>query len=665
MGQLRREGALRILEEEALPLSPIDEETLARVAACYWLLDGPSRPGDDSRFARVVDEVTGRNAHAGEFYATLAAQLAERHRFPEAEARFEQAIEVMPQLIGPRAELGLLKMQAGEESEAAGLLDRAFEIDPFNLRVSNTLKVLDLLSSMGTLRTEHFTIRYDKEHDALLARYAAKHLEDVYPELRRRFDYEPPGESLFEIFNRRRGAGGRHWLSTRLVGLPYVGPVGASTGRMVAMTSPYDVQTPQRLNWARVLTHELVHVFTLQQTDFNIPHWYTEGLAVYCEDVPRPQRWNELLCQRVPDGPLFNLETINFGFTRPNSGDDCQMAYCQAELYVEYMLQRWGSGRQRQFLAAYVDGLETEAAIRRAYGVSQENFETGYLAYLKEVVGGMSSLDYLPEVDIGELLEAHREQPDDADVAAQLAYAYARRQATKEALELIEGVLRTQPKHAVAGLALAVLKTQADKTDEAVGVLESCLDEQSPQPEVLALLAGLRLKAGEYDEAARLFALGERLDGVRQEWTQWLARVYLLSKNEAKLGEVLRRLAAADVDDLTSRKKLVQMALDRGNFAEAADWARQAIEIDVMDAELHRRFAQSLAAGHNETEAIEEYEVAIELEPTQLDQRLALAKVCVEAGQPAKARRVLDALLKLAPDHPEAAALRDSLEGGD
>ena len=31
----------------------------------------------------------------------------------------------------------------------------------------------------------------------------------------------------------------------------------------------------------RLLSHELVHVITLQQTHFNIPHWFTEGLAVH------------------------------------------------------------------------------------------------------------------------------------------------------------------------------------------------------------------------------------------------------------------------------------------------------------------------------------------------------------------------------------------------
>lgn len=656
---------LRLLEEKALPLCPIDEATLGRVAACYLLLDGPTRPGQTTRFTRLVQEVTRRNRHAGDFYFTLAVQLAERNRQSEASAFFREAMKVMPQKVGPRSHLGLLQMRVGQESEARKLLEQAFEVDPFNVRVNNTLQVLEVLDSMETLPGEQFVIRYDGQRDKLLARYAAKHLERTYAEFTRRFGYRPPEKALFEIFNTARGTSGRQWFGTRMIGLPYVGPVAASTGRIVAMASPYDAQSPARLNWARVLTHELAHVFTLQQTNFNMPHWYTEGLAVYCEGCPRPERWNELLLERVPSGRVFNLQTINFGFTRPNSGSDCQMAYCQSELYVEYMLSRWGSGRQRKFLAAYVEGLSTEEAIRRAYGVSQEELEEGYLDYLKKLVGEMSRLKYPSRAGLAALIKAHRDRPDDPDAAAELAYAYLRRRANQEALGLAEGALKRAPKHPLATYVLARLGLNAGRTEEAVELLEGCLDPKSPQPNVLNLLAGLKLKAERYDEAARLYALGERLDAANLKWTQALGRLYLLSENQEKLAEALTRLARADVDDLTVRKKLAQMALDRKDYAAAADWAGQALQIDVMDAEVHRQFAEALVGRHNYPEAIEEFEIAVELEPTKADQRLALAKACIQANQPAKARRVLEALLKLAPGHAEAKLLLESIEETD
>ena len=88
------------------------------------------------------------------------------------------------------------------------------------------------------------------------------------------------------------------WFSGRTVALPFIPTVGACTGRVVAMASPKTSKTPY--NWARVLKHELTHVITLQQTDFNIPHWYTEALAVESEGYPRPQNWNKMLMERIP-----------------------------------------------------------------------------------------------------------------------------------------------------------------------------------------------------------------------------------------------------------------------------------------------------------------------------------------------------------------------------
>ena len=55
----------------------------------------------------------------------------------------------------------------------------------------------------------------------------------------------------------------------------------------------------QPFNWARVMKHEFVHVLNLQQTNFNVPHWFTEALAVLNENTPRPEMWDRLLATRV------------------------------------------------------------------------------------------------------------------------------------------------------------------------------------------------------------------------------------------------------------------------------------------------------------------------------------------------------------------------------
>jgi tetratricopeptide (TPR) repeat protein len=372
--------------QQALKFNPHDEQSLGRLAAAFAGLDGVPENGtlSGTRLGRLIDEANARNSHAGEFFESLADGLDELRRYPDAVRFYREAIDRMPQLVGPRGKLGLVDMRLGNEIEADKLLRESFDIDPFNVRVSNTLKVLEVLAGYATIETEHFVIKFDRAQDELLAQYAGTFLEeDVYPKLVKKFGFLPEGKSLFEIFSRAKNTDGHGWFSARMVGLPYIGTVGACAGRMVAMQSPNDER--QKFNWSRVLRHEFVHVVNLQQTHFNIPHWFTEALAVQNEGFPRPPQWNDLLAERVSKRKLYNLDTINSGFIRPQSSDDWALAYCQAELYAEYMLDRFGADALAKMLAAYADNANTRTAIHRSFGIDRAEFERGYVEYLQKV----------------------------------------------------------------------------------------------------------------------------------------------------------------------------------------------------------------------------------------------------------------------------------------
>jgi predicted Zn-dependent protease len=87
------------------------------------------------------------------------------------------------------------------------------------------------------------------------------------------------------------------------------------------------------------------------------------------------------------------------------------------------------------------------------------------------------------------------------------------------------------------------------------------------------------------------------------------------------------------------------------------------MKIDVTDADLHRVVAESAAKRHNNPEAVEEYETAIELKPDDLALQYGLAEALAESKQPDKAREVLKGLLKRWPDYPGARKLLESIEG--
>ncbi|MBN2021410.1 MAG: tetratricopeptide repeat protein [Pirellulales bacterium] len=604
--------AADVLAEKALPLDPTDEETLGALAACYVVLDRatldvaqpPSavphagaavpRAGAGARLTKLLDEVNARNPRAGAFYFTAGQWLAARHKARQAEWFLREATARMPRLVGPRAELALLYMKMAREDEARKLFEEAGRIDPFNLRVANMLELFEVLDGMKTIETQRAILRYDAGRNDRWARWAVEYLDATMGELCARFGYTPETKPVIEAFGQARGAPGRAWFGTRMTGLPYVGTVAASSGRMVAMVSPGEGPP---LNWARVMRHELVHVVTLQQTDFDVPHWFTEALAVHAEDSPRPQRWNEILQRRAAAGKLFTLDTINFGFTRPNSGDDWHLAYCQAELYLDYMFARHGPESPKKLLAAYAEGLSTSEAIRQALGVSQEEFERGFKEYVAEVVKGLSGL---ARVDSGrsfeDLLAEHRRRPDDADAAAELAYHYVRRGAFDEAAELVRGVVGARPDHPLAAYVEARLLMEKGKPDEAAELLARRLDREHPQAETLSLLAALRWKSEDYAAAAELYRLAHRLEPGNPAWLRGLVRTCLATENNAELADALARLAEREPENLPCRKKLVEMALERRDFDAAVRWARECVEIDAANAETHALLARAVAA---------------------------------------------------------------------
>ncbi len=647
--------------EQAVKLNPRSELALGRLAAVYAAVDGTTDDEAAGRLGKLLAEVNERNPHAGEFYNAMATGLELCRKFPAAARYYREAVERMPQLTEPRGALGLMYMRLGDEVEAKKLLDESFEVDPFNVRVSNSLKVLEVLDGYAVQETEHFVLKFDRGQDEILAHYAARLLEqEVYPQLVKHFGYEPGGKSLFEIFSQARHTSGHGWFSARMVGLPYVGTVGACAGKMVAMASPNGLE--KKFNWSRVLKHEFVHVLNLQQTNFNIPHWFTEALAVESEGYARPQTWNDLLAERVPRGELFNLDTINLGFVRPKSGLDWNFAYCQAQLYAQFMRAEYGDDALAKMLTAYRDNLETRAALKRSFGVEQEQFEEKYRAYLNQVVVGLKQQQKSAEMNPSELEQALADDPNNADLLAKAAYMQLQRKAYPKAAKLAKQAIERSPRHQLATYVLARLKLLVGETEEAEKLLEACLDREAPQENVVNLLAGLKFKAQEYAESAQLYELGAKSQPGNLQWTKSLARVYLTTGEAKKLRPLLIQLAQADPDDLAVRKKLTQLALAEKDFAAAADWANQANQIDVQDPEIHRFWAEALAGGEELAGAADEYEMAIRLAPDEPGYRIALANTWIEAGKPAKARHVLETLLKTAPDHAGARAMLESLE---
>ena len=183
----------------------------------------------------------------------------------------------------------------------------------------------------------------------------------------------------------------------------------------------------------------------------------------------------------------MNLETINLGFIRPKSSLDWQLAYCQAQLYAQYMKSKYGKDSTAKMLKAYADNLTTREALLRSFKVKQEDFEKGYLEFVKEIVAGLSVQTKPAEMSQAALQRAHDADPDNPDLQAQLAAALLTRKDYPAARKLAQKAVKTNPKHPLANYVLANIHLVVGDDEEALKLLEDCLDrkapdEKSPQP---------------------------------------------------------------------------------------------------------------------------------------------------------------------------------------
>jgi tetratricopeptide (TPR) repeat protein len=662
----------------ALAVNPHDEGVLARAAACALVTDGvPSRsdletwlakppagadsksPGNSLRFWQIWTDVNQSDPKPGVFLADLGQLLEARRRFDAAEVCYRRAMSLAPQLPEAKTSLGMLLMRVGRTDQARKILDEAFQADPYHTRVSNFRKVLKLLDGYQAISTEHFVVRVDSKLDKLLGGYIAEYLEQIYPQLVERFGYAPPQRTQIEVFNNSEGHSGHEWFSARMVGLPWIQTIGASTGVMVALASPTSAPVP--FNWARVLRHEFVHVITVQQSGFNIPHWFTEALAVLNEGYPPPSEWMELLARRFPS-QLRTLATLDRGFERPSNSDDWQFAYCQSRLYAEYMIERGGAESLRKMLAAYRENLSTPAAIKKVFGVDVSEFERGYLDFLKPKVSALHLAERPSSQGVPELEKQVEAHSKDAALAGAYSWALLEKGNTGLARKIAKDALAIDPKQRWASLVLSRLDAEDQKYSAGIARLEPLLDRSAPHAEILMTLAKLNLLDDKPQQAAELCELGVKYYPWQPDFVRGLAAALGQLGDEKRVAGVLTHLCELAPDDAAPRKRMAELALKQQRFRDAIRLAKSALYVDVLDAEIHRDLGEAYLGANEIKQALAELEAAAELKPNDAEIELSLAKVLSTTGRAPEARKRLQGILDRDGKNAAARAALDGLK---
>src|SRR5690606_24723935 len=102
--------------------------------------------------------------------------------------------------------------------------------------------------------------------------------------------------------------------------------------------------------------------------------------------------------------------------------EEWTLAYCQSELYVDYLIREYGPEVIGKLLEVFREGVTSAEAVERVCGIEVTAFEESYRAYITEVAGPFR--DQAPGerlLTLAELEAAVKKDPDAAGLKAQLA----------------------------------------------------------------------------------------------------------------------------------------------------------------------------------------------------------------------------------------------------
>ncbi len=325
-----------------------------------------------------VDKASPTDAQA---YLEVAEQLGAMRQYPRAAAMYKIAVERAPWWNDPRNGLGLLYTQSGEEDKAREMLEAAHKIDPFNVETTNYLRLLEELAKFDHKESAHFVVVYDAKSDPMIPEYFNDYLESVYAEVTSEYKTEPAVKTIIEVFPTHDA------FSVRTTGSPWIGTVGASTGRIIALVTPRKGDnTWKAYNWAQVLRHEFTHTVTLAATDNRISHWMTEGLAVYEEHSGLQWSWVPMMYHAVTHDTLFDMDQLTWMFVRPKKPSDRQMAYAESFWVCTYIEETYGHDATLKMLNEFKNGGLQEDVFPKILGRRQEQFFTEFTAWTKKQV---------------------------------------------------------------------------------------------------------------------------------------------------------------------------------------------------------------------------------------------------------------------------------------
>jgi predicted Zn-dependent protease len=558
------------------------DEAVQRVVLAY---EGRDPAALDASLARV-HEIDPRSAHG---LRAAGGQAAHDYRFDDAEGFARKAVALDPDDPDAFTDLGIYLLRTGNEKEARTILERSWQLDKSNPVTKNMLDLLDKLDQFDVVPDGDLTFKFSKAEAGALQPYALPLGREAYATFQKRYGFTPKGPILVEVFPVHDD------FAVRTLGLPGIeGALGACFGRVVSMDSP-EARPPGEFSWHATEWHELAHVFTLQLSNYRVPRWLTEGISVFEEYRRQPAWGRELTLEFAAElgaGHTFGFKGMTEAFKHPHN---LALAYFEASLVVEHLVELKGDEGLRTLLKAYGDGANDADAFTKAFGKSLDEVDTSYKAFIDERYGKLRDAMKDPAREV---------EPD--DVAGLKARASAAPGNFISQVSLGQALFKVGD---MAGARTAL--------ERAAALVPMASGDTSPH----GLLAEIAIRQGD----------------------------------EARARRELRALLTYDHANVNAARRLADLA-SSAKATDDEDFARKLIaDLDPFDSANHSAWGQRLLAKGDNAGALVEFQSALASKPANMaEARTDLAEAYLKLGRREEAKRQALEALKLAPTFARA-----------
>jgi tetratricopeptide (TPR) repeat protein len=638
------EEADRVLDQ-GLRGAPHDLELESLRAVVRFLAD------DQAGFERQKRAVLALNPEYSKLFAILGEYADWEHRYDEIVVLMREALTIDKEDAGALAQLGLNLIRAGKEEEAVPALSRAFSLDPYNVRVYNTLGLYDTLipKSYVSVRHPRFVIRYHKDDRDILERYVPQLLDKAFDAMREGYGFTPETPVGVELYAERES------FAVRTSGLPQTAIQGVCFGRTLSAMSPQR----ESFNLGMTLWHELSHVFHIQLSRSRVPRWFTEGLAEYETLVTRPE-WSRQhdpeLFELIRAGKLPIVSRMSRAFTRAEALSDIATAYYASSKIVEMLANQHGRRKMADMLRAWGKGERAEEVFQHALGSSSAEVDRQFGARNGQALARYNQ-QFMPlsRARSREVLEdAAKAAPRDAALWVELGLSRLRTGDAEGAAKAVAHVLSADPKNADARFLSARIAADREDTKTAAETLRGLLKDGVDGYSIDTALGELSRARGDSASARAAFEQATRFDPTQAEPLQALADIAAAEKVPDDELEKLEKLAPLSAHSAAVHQRLLRLLLDKRRFADAVRAGEAALWADVNGLTTHVLFAEALAENGDLGRARYELESAVLCpgEPAELaDAHARLGELLSKQGRRTDAKRAFDKARKLDPNN--------------